>query len=161
MTQENKGKKIGLLGKINIAIVVAAAIVLALCYFTTTNSVDNVITEEIEPYSVAQLSDGSKEYFFKLEDYDYHYSGIAFYTSHQEVTAYNMGREIYSFNKTGGFWTSSPGSTYNFVEINEKMVQIAIIVKPTYDIVANQKLTFYIGSSYGMYDHLMTASMQM
>ncbi len=159
MAQENKGKKIGLLGKINIAIFVAAAIVLALCYFTTTNSVDDVITEEIEPYSVARLSDGSKEYFFKLVDYDYHYSGIAFYTSHQEVTAYNMGREIYSFNKTGGFWTSSPGSSYHFVEINEKMVQIAVIVKPTYDIVANQKLTFYIGSSYGMYDHLMTTSM--
>ena len=159
MAQDNKGKKIGLLARINIAIVIAAAIALALCYFTTTDTVDNVITEEIEPYSVAQLSDGSKEYFFKLVDYDYHYSGIAFYTSHQEVTAYNMGREIYSFNKTGGFWTSSPGSTYNFVEINEKMVQIAVIVKPTYDIVADQKLTFYIGSSYGMYDDIMTASM--
>ena len=159
MVQENKGKKMGLLAQINIAIVMAAAIILALCYFSTTDSVDNVIAEEIEPYSVARLSDGSKEYFFKLVDYDYHYSGIAFYTSHQEVTAYNMGREIYSFNKTGGFWTSSPGSTYNFVEINEKMVQIAVIVKPSYDIVADQKLTFYIGSSYGMYDDIMTASM--
>lgn len=159
MAQGSKGKKIGLLAKLNIAIVVAAASLLAWCYFDTSFVVDNDITAEIEPYTVAQLSDGSKEYFFDLRDYDYHYSGIAFYTSHQEVAAYNMGREIYSFDKTGGIWTSSPGSTYNFVDINEKMVQIAVIVKPSYDIVANQKLTFCIGSSYEMYDRIMTASM--
>ena len=159
MAQGNKGKKMGLLAQLNISIVVIAAVILAWCYYATNNTVDNVITEEIEPYSVAVLSDGSKEYFFKLVDYDYHYSGISFYTSHQLVTAYNMGREIYSFNTTGGFWTSSPGSSYHFIEINEKMVQIAVIVKPVYDIVANQKLTFYIGSTYGMYDGLMTNSM--
>lgn len=70
-----------------------------------------------------------------------------------------MGHRIYQFNKTGGIWGSTPGSTYNFIEINESMTNVAIVVTPVYDVVADQSLTFYIGSTFEMYDGLISESM--
>lgn len=158
MTQV-KEKRLTFLSKLNIVIVIAAAVIMCLCYITTNDSVEQNLTSRIEPYTVATLSDGSKEYFFLLKDYDYNYSGISFYTSHQEVTAYNMGKEIYSFTSKDSFWTSTPGSTYHFIPINDNMTQIAVIVKPVYDIVADQELIFYVGNSYQMYENLLSNSM--
>lgn len=159
MAQVIKRVKVSFLGKLNIALIVIAAAIMFLCYFDTQKRVEDSLTTKIEPYTIAKLEDGSKDYFFDLRDYDYHYSGLMFYTAHQIVHAYTGGREIYAFDQDGGIWTSSVGSTYNFVEINERIPQIAVIVKPCYDIVDDQVPTFYIGSAYGMYDEIMAGSM--
>ena len=144
---------------INTLVVAFTLIFMVACYFSTRSKATPQITQEIEPFTVALLEDGSKEYFLDLRDYDYHYSGVMFYTAHQQVTAYNAGHEIYSFDKTGGFWTSSTGSGYHFIDINSRMAQIAIIVKPIYKEVEDQEFTFYIGSAYGMYNKVMVDSM--
>ena len=159
MTQGVKKEKMPIVRKFNILVVIIAAVMLLLCFIDTYELSDASSIQVIEPYTVATLSDGSKEYFFDLQDYDYHYSGIMFYTSHQAVTAYYSGQEIYLFTKTGGIWTSSTGAAYHFVDINEQMLQIAIIVTPIYDVVANQSITFYIGNSHEMIDEIMLESM--
>ncbi|MCR4831401.1 MAG: GGDEF domain-containing protein [Pseudobutyrivibrio sp.] len=143
----------------NILVLGVTVFAMVVCYFSTRYKSSPQITQQIEPITVAILEDGSKEYFLDLRDFDYHYSGVMFYTSHQKVTAYNAGHEIYSFDRTGGFWTSSTGSGYHFIDINSRMVQIAIIVKPIYEEVADQQLTFYVGSAYGMYNEVMIDSM--
>jgi len=158
MTQK-KSNRLPLVAKVNIVIIVAAVLFLVLCYFSTRETAADSLTESIEPFGCANLEDGSREYFLDLRDYDYHYTGIKFYTSHQIVTVYNAGREIYSFNKTGGAFTSTTGSTWNFIPVNERMIQIAVIIKPIYGIVDNQVPEFFIGSAYQMYDEVMIASM--
>ena len=159
MTPRNRGQKIPLLGKINIVLLVVAAVIMLFSYVDTHEVLENTYTQRIEPSSVAVLEDGSKEYFFNISDYDYHYTGIVFYTAHQIVEAYSKGVEIYSFDKTGGFWGSTTGSKYHFIQFNDKMTNIAVIVKPVYQQVANQRLDFYIGSAYQMYDEIMAQSM--
>ena len=124
-----KGAAFSLFEHLNIGLIIACTIILAVCQlFTDRIFIGDSYTQEIEPYTVASLEDGSKEYFFDLSDYDYHYSAIRFYTSHQIIKAYNSNREIYSFDTTGGFWTSTTGSTYNFIDINDNMRKIAIVV---------------------------------
>ena len=159
MTRMTKEFKDSLMKKLNIVAMIFVGLALFLCLVCSHEEPEDSITTTIEPFSTAILADGSTEYFFDLSDYDYHYSAVMFYTSHQFVYAYNGGREIYNFSEISKFWTSTPGSSYHFVEINEKMPQIAIIVRPVYDIVANQEITFYIGSAYTMYDNIMSASM--
>ena len=158
MTQR-ENMSMSLIAKFNIAIIIVTVVFMLACYIKTFSFTENSITEKIEPYSVALLEDGSKEYFLDLRDYDYHYTGIRFYTSHQIVTAFNSGHEIYSFNKTGGAFTSTPGSTYNFIPVHERMVQIAVNIKPVYGIVSDQVPDFYIGSAFQMYDEVMEKSM--
>ncbi|MBQ7149207.1 MAG: GGDEF domain-containing protein [Pseudobutyrivibrio sp.] len=146
--------------KLNNIMLAICGVILAVCFFTSVGSHSNEsYTQVIEPYTVATLSDGCKEYYFDLLDYDYNYSGIMFYTSHQFVQVYNAGRLIYSFDTPGGFWGSTPGSTYNFIEVNEKMLHVAVKVTPAYQIVEDQDITFYIGSSYQMYNDLLGDSM--
>jgi|GEM_PF-750177 len=155
-----KGAAFSLFEHLNIGLIIACTIILAVCQlFTDRIFIGDSYTQEIEPYTVASLEDGSKEYFFDLSDYDYHYSAIRFYTSHQIIKAYNSNREIYSFDTTGGFWTSTTGSTYNFIDINDNMRKIAIVVKPVYKTVESYVPTFYIGSAYEMYDELIACSM--
>ncbi|MBO6128427.1 MAG: diguanylate cyclase [Pseudobutyrivibrio sp.] len=157
MTRRRADKK-AIINKLNIILIVAVAVLLSICYVSTSNVSTTSLTHKIEPTTIATLADGSKEYFFDLKGYDYKYSGIMFYTSHQLVTGYNAGKVIYKFDRTGGVWTSTAGSGYHFIDINEKMNQLAVIVKPVYDVVANQKLEFYIGNSHFMYDEIMLDS---
>ena len=135
---------------------VICALVLIIGFISTNEEMTvDTPTIKIEPYQVAKLADGSKEYFFDLSSYDSHYSGMRFYTSHQSVVAYNAGRQIYSFTKTGGFWGSTPGCVYNFISVNEKMLNVAIIVKPVYKSVADQVPDFYVGNAYQMYEEML------
>ncbi len=156
----NERKAVYNLGKIIYNLMLSCcAIVLVVCFITTSDKpeIDTPMVE-IKPYTVANLEDGSKEYFFDLTDFDSRYSGVMFFTSHQSVVAYNSGRPVYSFTKTGGFWGSTTGSTYNFISVNEKMINVAVIIKPMYDIVADKVPTFYVGASYQMYDDLVKNS---
>ena len=146
--------------KLNTIVLLTCVILMFICFFTSRGKKDNdSYTQVLEPYTVANLSNGAKEYYFNLVDYDYKYSGIMFYTSHQFVEVYNAGKLIYSFDTPGGIWGTSPGSAYNFIEVNEKMLHIAIKVTPAYPIVANQDMVFYIGSSYQMFNDLLSESM--
>ena len=139
---------------------IVSILVLGIGYISTKEEMTTTTpTIRIEPYQVARLEDGSKEYFFDLSSFDSHYSGMRFYTSHQSVVAYNGGKEIYSFTKTGGFWGSTPGCTYNFISVNEKMLNVAIIVKPAYKSVANQVPEFYVGNAYLMYEELLRSAL--
>ena len=154
-----ENKKSELISKINIFVILCAAFIVLLSYFGTQNLVPDDLKKSITPSSVATMPDGSKEYFFNLEDYDYHYSGFMFYTSHQIVKAYTRGRLLYSFDKTGGIFTSTTGAAYNFISIDETMSQLAVVVTPIYKEVAGNTPEFYIGSSYAMYDEIMLSSM--
>ncbi|SEA71213.1 diguanylate cyclase (GGDEF) domain-containing protein [Pseudobutyrivibrio sp. ACV-2] len=150
----------GVKRRVNIVILIICALLLGACYFLTPNETcNNSHTKVIKPYTVANLPDGSKEYYFDLVDYDYKYSGIMFYTSHQFVQVHNAGKLIYSFDTPGGFWGSTPGANYNFVEVNEKMLHVAVSITPAYPQVADQDIVFYIGSSYQMYKDILVRSM--
>ncbi len=145
--------------KLNIIALIMAILIIVLCYVTTNDKKKDTIDIEIKPFTVAHLTDGSTEYFFDLTDFDYHYSGIMFYTSHQRVAAYTSGREIYSTNNDGGFWSSSVGSGFHFIDINENMHYVAITIAPIYEEVKDQNFTFFIGNSYEMYNNVMAKSM--
>ncbi len=157
----NQRNKKSIATKINTFIGLFAILFLIICFFSTKDLYSGTyeIMTPIEPITVAKLEDGSKEYFFDLRDYGPEYTGIMFYTAHQIVEGFNGGRSIYSFNVVSDFWASSPGVAFNLIEINERMVQIAVVIKPAYDIVDDQKIDFYIGSAYAMYDGIMTDSM--
>lgn len=160
MARNNKGFINNILQHLNIFIIAAVILMVAVCCFSTHYKYsDNTITKQIKPYAVANLEDGSKEYFFDLRHYGPEYSGLLVFTTHQKVSAYSVGREIYSFNQTGGFWGSTTGCKYNFIEINGEMANTVVRVTPCYDVVADQELTFYIGSTYKMYNEIMTTSM--
>lgn len=146
--------------KLNIGVIGACVAALILCYiFTISMYTSDTITQEIEPYAVVNLDDGSKEYLFDLRNYDYRYSSIMFYTSHQKIEAYSEGVRIYAFDKDGGMWSSSVGSAYHFIDTHRKMANIAIVISPVYDAVADVVPTFYIGSGYNMYNDIMVKSM--
>ncbi len=147
--------------KINNAMLLICALVLMVGYLSTYKSYQGeTITEEITPVTVDTAEDGTKTYTFDLSGYGSQYSGLMFYTSHQIVEAYDeLGDTIYEFNITGGFWGSTPGSLYNFVDLDESMNEITIVVTPVYEEVIDSKMTFYIGSSYAMYDELLSESM--
>jgi len=144
---------------LNILLLFTVCAILFISIFDYSSPNVTSFIEEVEPYSVVELADGSKEYLFNVFDYDNNYSGIMFYTAHQLVTAYNAGREIYSFSEVNQTLGSTPGSTYNFVKIQGKTPVITVKVTPVYKEVVNQKLTFYIGNSYEMYKDLMVKSM--
>ncbi|SFO30937.1 diguanylate cyclase (GGDEF) domain-containing protein [Pseudobutyrivibrio sp. UC1225] len=145
--------------KLNNVMLVIAIVGLIICYMMTRDvKKDETSTSRIEPYQVALLEDGSKEYFIDLSSYDSQYSGLVFFTAHQSVTVYNAGHEIYSFTKTGGFWGSTPGAKYNFVSINEKMQNVAVILTPAYDIVSEKVPEFYIGNTYQIYSEFLRDS---
>ncbi len=146
--------------RLNNLMLILCACALVIGFFLTNEKPElDTPTVKLEPYQVAMLDDGSKEYFFDLSSFDSHYSGFMFYTSHQYVKAYNAGREIYSFTHTGGILGSTPGSAYNFISVNEKMLNVAIIIKPVYDCVKDQVPTFYVGNAYQMYDNLLRNSL--
>lgn len=146
--------------KVYIVVFIILTLLIGSCAFLAPNKTcANCSTKVIEPYTVAIRPDGSKEYYFDLVDYDYKYSGIMFYTSHQFVQVHNSGKLIYSFDKPGGFWGSTPGANYNFVEVNEKMLHVAVSITPAYPQVADQDIVFYIGSSYQMYKDILIKSM--
>ncbi len=144
--------------QVNRVLIVSAAMVLIACYFDTQDNL-TISMDRIEPSSEALLADGSKEYFFNLSNYDYHKTGLMFLTSHQTVKAYSQGKEIYSFTKPGGFWTSSVGSKYNFVDINDNMHFVTVVLKPVYNVVSDQPTEFYIGSPNSMYNSILLESM--
>ena len=145
---------------INNIMLCICAVALLVCFLATREEAnDDTPTVKIEPYQVAKLEDGSKEYFFDLTSFDSRYSGMMFFTAHQSVKAYNAGRQVYSFTETGGFWGSTPGSSYNFISVNEKMLNVAVIIKPAYDAVVDQVPSFYVGSAYEMYDALIEDSL--
>ncbi|WP_458457924.1 GGDEF domain-containing protein [Pseudobutyrivibrio sp.] len=159
MTSNIKKQKDILISKINTVMLVIAALLLITCYITTRDKTSAGEFSIIEPTTVATLADGSTEYFLDTSDFDYHYTGILFYTSHHRVLGYSSGKQIYSFTKDGGIWTKSTGSKFHFIDINENMHFVSIIVNPVYDEVAGQNITFYIGSSYGMYNTILLDSM--
>ncbi|MBR5649032.1 GGDEF domain-containing protein [Pseudobutyrivibrio sp.] len=153
-------KRHGYCDKLNKALIGICLAALILCYiFTISQYKSDTFTEIVEPYTVVNLEDGGKEYLFDLRKLDYRYSGFMFYTSHHRVEVYNSGKLIYSFTQTGGIWSSSTGSAYHFVDINEKMTNIAVVVTPIYDVVAGYVPEFYVGSSYNMYNDIMVKSM--
>ncbi|MCR4694878.1 MAG: GGDEF domain-containing protein [Pseudobutyrivibrio sp.] len=146
--------------KFSIVVIVLLIAIGLICFFhTSTLLPEDSDTETIEPFQVAEYVDGTKEYYFDLSDYGYEYSGLVVYTAHQYVEAYNVRRLIYSFDTPGGIWGKTPGSGYNFIEINEGMTMIAIQVKPAYENMAEQNLTFYIGSTYDLYSKLLVKAM--
>ncbi|SDB25562.1 diguanylate cyclase (GGDEF) domain-containing protein [Pseudobutyrivibrio sp. YE44] len=145
---------------LNRLMVIACSLILLLCYFNTkVDRKDASYTQQIQPYSTAVLSNGVREYYFDLTDLDYRYTAIMFYTSHQDVQVYNSGRLIYSYDKDGGIWGSTPGSNINIVEVNEKMLKVAVKLTPIYDEVKDQEIKFYVGSAYQMYDEVLADSM--
>lgn len=160
MISKNEGKKTSLLEYIS-AVILAIGLVIAILTFVTTEKAasEESFTEAIEPYEVMTLADGSKEYYFDVHDYDSRYTCIEFYTSHQMVYAFDEdGNNIYSFDKTGGIWTSSPGSTFHFVEFNPNSDTVKVHTIPVYDCVKDQKLVFNIGQSAIIYAQIIQAS---
>ncbi|QFJ54642.1 GGDEF domain-containing protein [Pseudobutyrivibrio xylanivorans] len=149
----------GIKRQVNNLMLGLCVVLFAICFYTTNEVSSDTETIKIEPYTVAILEDGSKQYYFDLSDFDYHYTSIMFFTSHQQVKGYNSGRLIYEYTTDGGFWTSTGGSLYNFIEVNEKMLQVAITVTPVYDIVKDQHIDFYIGTSYQIYNDMVSKSM--
>lgn len=145
---------------LNDVMIIACIAIMIVCYLGTNVNRDEIsYTTKIEPYSYAVLEDGTKEYYFDLQEYDYRYTALMFYTCHQAVEVYNSGRLIYSFNKTGGIWGSTTGTNINIVEVNEKMIQVAVKIKPLYNEVADQSFEVYLGSAYQMYDEILADSM--
>ena len=159
MMQTKKGLK-KFIRFFNRILLVAVVAILFACYFGTNDKEENPDpTIQIYPYQTALLDDGSKEYYFDLTEYDSHYSGLMFYTTHQAVEVYNAGRKVYSFTRTGGFWGSTTGSGYHMISINEKMLNVAVIITPMYDEVKDQEPNFYIGPSYQMSNELVEKSL--
>ncbi len=157
MFRKTKAKKC-IRTKLNNLMVLTCLAILAICYLMTKTSDKTSLTESIEPSTIAHLEDGSTEYFFTLKDYNFEYSGIMFYSSHQLVQAYYAGNQIYSFDKTGGFWGSTPGSVYNIIEVNENMNGVVVRLTPVYDIVADERIDFYIGSTNEILMELVSKS---
>ena len=158
MNNSHKNNKDIIISKLYTIILLIAAFLMLACYFgTSQHKEDKMII--IKPCGLANLADGSTEYFFNLSEYDYHNSGLMFYTAHQKVEVFNKGKQIYSFTKTGGMWTSSTGAKYHFIDINPDMHFISVKINPIYEVVADQVPEFYIGSSYGMYNSILLDSL--
>ena len=159
MINKLREQKDTIISKFNTAMIILAAILLLVCYFCTKEDFDEGEASAIEPMTIAHLEDGSIEYILDVSEYDYHHTGIMFYTTHHKVQCYSGGKVIYKFTKTGGFWTSSTGSRFHFIDINDGMQYVAVVVTPIYQQVEGQEMNFYIGSSYGMYNAILLKSM--
>ncbi len=145
---------------INNLMIIAFIAAMVFCYYDTKEEArDESITTKIEPYTSAVLANGIREYYFDLTDLDYRYTALMFYTSHQKVEVYNSGRLIYSYDKIVEPWGSTTGSNINIVEVNEKMLKVAVKLTPIYEVVNDNNMEFYVGSAYQMYDEVLGASM--
>ncbi|MBR4707138.1 MAG: GGDEF domain-containing protein [Pseudobutyrivibrio sp.] len=147
--------------KFNTAVGIIAMLIVLICYLFTRNEYKTFsdLTNEIQPITVAHLEDGSVEYFFNVSDCRDTCNGMVFFTSHQLVKGYAGGKEIFDFTHVEKPWGSTPGSNFHFVEINDRMANLAIVVKPVYEVVRGQQLSFFVGNSNEMYNSIMEESM--
>ena len=163
MIEQIRKKKKSIFDIITILAFVVAIIFIVSCAIGTADlfSVDRGVEDAsiVEPDDVVQLADGSIKYYFNVAGHGHFTNCLLFYTAHQIVYVYNDGVLAYSFDDIREVWGHTPGVSYNFVDIDEATSYVTVIVKPVYQIVANQDITFYLGNSYTMYNELITASM--
>ena len=112
---------------------------------------------QISPAQVAEQSDGTVNYTFDLTEIEPDADRIVFFSTHQFVWAYLNGELVYDFTKDGGFWTSSPGCTYNFVPVTAGG-RLVIVTKPAYEIVRDEQFTFFVGNGDNIIVTIMRGS---
>lgn len=160
VTRSSRTDRKSILWNICIILLAIGICVLLVCYSHTRSGIpSDSVTEEIIPYSIIRLQDGSKEYKFDVHKRTDTADRLRFYTAHQFIEAYNSNGIIYEYNRDGGIWFSSPGSAYHFVPITEDDTVVIVHVTPAYKCVSNQTLQFYTGECESMIEELMRNSL--
>ena len=103
----------------------------------------------------------SWEYLFRLPEVGESGVALMFHTSHQSVSVFVDGEQIYQFkpNPDNPFGKTS-GYKWNIIPLyhSDEGKEIRVVVIPNYKSVANAKLDFYVGSKYQIRMHILKES---
>ena len=74
--------------------------------------------QQVTPQSITQVDDMTKEYIFAGEQFAGKNICLTFYSIHLGVEVYEDGELIYNLKSVPGIFGTSPGSLWNFLEID-------------------------------------------
>ena len=111
--------------------------------------------QSVQPDSVKKLANGGSVVNLTLDKSLKKRSTIAFFTSHQYVSVYVDGVEIYSLNETAGIWGHTTGNIWNFILLPEDTLHVTVQVSPCYPETADASITYYAGNGREMYAEIL------
>lgn len=114
--------------------------------------------QQIAPQSITQVDEMTKEYIFSGEQFAGENICLTFYSIHLGIEVYKDGELIYNLKPVPGIFGTSPGSLWNFLEIDSDCGQVIVRTQATYQRVSNETLSFYIGDAADEVLYLMRKS---
>ena len=103
--------------------------------------------QQITPQSITQVDEMTKEYVFSGEQFTGKNICLAFYSIHLGIEVYEDGELIYDLKPVPGIFGTTPGSVWNFLEIDPDCGQVIVRTHAAYERVGGETLSFYIGEA--------------
>ena len=103
--------------------------------------------QQITPQSITQVDEMTKEYIFSGEQFTGKNICLAFYSIHLGIEVYEDGELIYDLKPVPGIFGTTPGSVWNFLEIEPGCGQVIVRTHAAYRRVGGETLSFYIGEA--------------
>lgn len=103
--------------------------------------------QQITPQSITQVDEMTKEYVFSGEQFTGKNICLAFYSIHLGIEVYEDGELIYDLKPVPGIFGTTPGSVWNFLEIEPGCGQVIVRTHAAYRRVGGETLSFYIGEA--------------
>ena len=82
--------------------------------------------QQITPQSITQVDEMTKEYVFSGEQFTGKNICLAFYSIHLGIEVYEDGELIYDLKPVPGIFGTTPGSVWNFLEIEPDSLFISV-----------------------------------
>ena len=103
--------------------------------------------QQITPQSITQVDEMTKEYVFSGEQFTGKNICLAFYSIHLGIEVYEDGELIYNLKPVPGIFGTTPGSVWNFLEIEPGCGQVIVRTHAAYRRVGGETMSFYIGEA--------------
>ena len=91
--------------------------------------------QQITPQSITQVDEMTKEYIFSGEQFTGKNICLAFYSIHLGIEVYEDGELIYNLKPVSGIFGTTPGSVWNFLEIDPDCGQVIVRTHAAYERV--------------------------
>ena len=96
--------------------------------------------QQITPQSITQVDEMTKEYIFSGEQFTGKNICLAFYSIHLGIEVYEDGELIYNLKPVPGIFGTTPGSVWNFLEIDPDCGQVIVRTHAAYERVGGETL---------------------
>lgn len=112
----------------------------------------------VTPEEEKSPEENVREYYFSADQFQGANLSLVFYTVHHEVWVYEDGELIYSLNAVESVFGKTPGSGWNFADINPNGDTVVVRVRACYPQISHTEITFYKGGAQDIVLSLMRQS---